>query len=193
MDTWKQILGTGVAVLQFKDLILLSITIYSIKMTYHCFRANRLTIRKAINISSLSSHKWFCFFLPLWSCDSSFSPNLLSFICNSCSLWGFLLVFSDVTVLSDICLDEVSSLRILFNFLLLRKSFLSTLSEVVSSTFYHVLSILLINYLLLPFVAVSIAWNLPISFSSEINLWLTYSIITWLLFFSYYNIWFSHA
>lgn len=193
MDTWKQILGTGVAVVQFKNLILLSITIYTIKMTYHCFSANHLTIRIAIKISSLSSHKWFCFFLPLWSCDLSFSPNLLSFICNSCSLWGFLLVFSDVTVLSDICLDEVSSLRIPFNFLLLRKSFLSTLSEVVSSTFYHVLSVLRINHLLLPFVAVSIAWNLPISFSPEINLRLTYSIITWLLCSSYYNTWFSHA
>lgn len=141
MDNWKQILGTGVAVLQFKNLILLSITLYSIKMAYHCFSANLLTIRRAIKISSLSSHKWFCFFLPLWSRDSSFPPNLPSFICNSCSLWGFLLVFSDVTVVSDLCLDEVSSLRILFNFWLQRKSFLSTLSEVVSSSFYHVLLI----------------------------------------------------
>lgn len=181
MDNWKQILGTGVAVLQFKDLTLLSITIYSINMAYHCFSGILLTIRRAIKISSLSSHKWFCFFLPLGYCDSSFPSNLPSFICNSCSLWGFLLVFSDVTVVSDICLDEVSSLRILFKFLLQRKSFLSILSEVVSSTFYHVLFILLINHLLLLFVAVSIAWKLPISFSPEINLRLTYYIITWLL------------
>lgn len=151
MATWKQMPSTGIAIGEFKDWILLNSITYNTKVSYLCFAANLLTIRIATKVSSLSSHKWSCFFL-----SSSVMVVATPFSSLNTHFWAFYLS-SEATFLFDGCSDEFSSSRVLFKFSLLRKSFLSTLSEVVFPTLYHVLSILsLKSHLLHLFVAVNI-------------------------------------